>query len=102
MLRNLTRFGLIVVVMLTGALRVHAQVCGATVSGIIAGAQGGALAGIKISARNLGTGLATETATNSAGAYAIPNLIPGDYQVTVSAAGFSTAVTKLTLTVGQK
>ena len=102
MMRNATQFALFVVVMLAGALRVHAQVSGATVSGIVTDAQGGAIAGVQVSARNLGTGLATETATNSAGAYTIPNLIPGDYQVTVSATGFSTAVTKLTLTVGQK
>src|SRR5207247_929605 len=42
------------------------------------------------------------TKTNEVGAYSVPNLNAGDYQVSASAPGFSTAVAKLTLTVGQK
>src|SRR4029077_18979864 len=40
--------------------------------------------------------------TNASGVYTIVNLIPSDYEVSVSSAGFSTSVTKLTLTVGAK
>src|SRR5947199_5818144 len=42
------------------------------------------------------------TKTNEVGAYSVPNLNAGDYQVSSSAPGFSTAVAKLTLTVGQQ
>ncbi len=89
-------------VILAAALPVRAQVSGATISGLITDAQGGAIANARVSATNVATSVSTETATNSAGAYTIPNLIPGDYQVNVTATGFASAVAKLTLSVGQK
>src|ERR1700676_103075 len=82
------------------ALPLRAQVSGATLSGIITDGQGGAIPNATVSTKNLGTDLATETQTNSAGAYTIPNLLPGDYQVSVQAPGFSTALTNVPLTVG--
>jgi len=81
---------------------IRAQVSGATLTGAITDAQGGAVAGAKISVKNLGTGIVSETTSNDAGAYNVPNLIPADYEVSVSAAGFSTTASKVTLTVGAK
>jgi carboxypeptidase family protein len=80
----------------------RAQVAGATLSGTIMDAQGGAIPNAKVSARNTATGVSTDTTTNAAGAYTIVNLLPGDYDVNVSAAGFNTIATKVTLTVGAK
>ena len=80
----------------------RAQVSGGTLSGTITDAQGGAVADAKVSAKNVATGVSTDTTTNSAGAYSIVNLNPGDYDVSVSAPGFSTATSKVTLTVGAK
>jgi hypothetical protein len=80
----------------------RAQVSGATLNGLITDAQGGAVVGAKVSAKNQGTGIAVDTETNEAGAYTIPNLGAADYEVTVTATGFKTAVSKVSLIVGAK
>jgi hypothetical protein len=80
----------------------NAQVVGATVSGTITDSRGDPIPNAKVSAKNLGTGVSGTTTTNTTGAFSIANLNPADYEVSASATGFSTAVTKLTLTVGAK
>jgi len=82
------------------SLPLRAQVSGATLTGTVTDTQGGSIPNAKVSARNTATGVSTDTTTNAAGAYNIVNLVPGDYEVNVSAAGFGTVVTKVTLTVG--
>jgi Carboxypeptidase regulatory-like domain/TonB-dependent Receptor Plug Domain/TonB dependent receptor len=84
------------------SLPVRAQVSGATLSGTITDAQGGTVPDAKVSAKNVGTGISSDTTTNSSGAYSIVNLIPGDYTVSVTAQGFSTTTSKVTLSVGAK
>ncbi|MBZ5643998.1 MAG: carboxypeptidase regulatory-like domain-containing protein, partial [Acidobacteriia bacterium] len=84
------------------SLPARAQVSGATLSGLVTDAQGGVVAGAKIAIKNLGTNNVVETVTNSSGLYTAPNLNPADYEVSVGAAGFKTAVSKITLTVGAK
>ena len=79
-----------------------AQVSGATLSGTITDAQGGAVADAKVSVKSLATGVVSETATNSTGAYTVPNLPPADYEVSVTAPGFSTTISRVTLSVGAK
>jgi Carboxypeptidase regulatory-like domain/TonB-dependent Receptor Plug Domain len=85
---------------LFSATSLRAQVAGATLSGTITDPQGGAVVDAKVSAKNAATGVTTETTTNSSGAYSIVNLIPANYDVSVTAMGFRTAVSKVTLTVG--
>src|SRR5580700_333307 len=45
-----------------------------------------------VTVRNLATGVISRAQTTSAGVYNVPSLILGPYEVTVSAAGFKTAV----------
>jgi hypothetical protein len=80
----------------------HAQVAGATLSGTVMDAQGGAVPNAKVTATNIATNVATATTSNAVGAYTISNLNPGDYQVSAEASGFSKTVSKVTLTVGAK
>src|SRR6266446_4532524 len=82
------------------ATPLRAQVAGATLSGTITDAQGGAVISAKVSVKNGATSITTETTTNSSGAYSIVNLIPANYDVSVSAPGFRTATSRVTLTVG--
>jgi hypothetical protein len=80
----------------------QAQVVGATLSGTITDPRGGAIPNANVSAKNLATGLATSTTTNTDGVFSIVNLNPAEYEVSASATGFSTSKTKVTLTVGAK
>ncbi len=92
--------GLILVLLLPTPTR--AQVVGATVLGTITDPHGDAIPNAKVSAKNVATGVSTSTTTNTTGAFSIANLNPGDYELSATATGFSTAVTKVTLTVGAK
>jgi len=80
----------------------RAQVAGATVTGNVTDAQGAAVPNAKVTAVNSATNVSTATTANGVGAYTIPNLNPGDYQVSAEASGFNKAVSKVSLTVGAK
>ena len=88
---------------LTGLLSgpVYAQVAGATLNGTVSDASGSGVPNANVSIKNTATGVVRDLSTDSDGFYSAPNLLPGVYEITVSAAGFSTvAQTGLTLTVG--
>ncbi len=50
--------------------------------------------------KNTVSGKSTETQTDSAGLYTVPNLAAGDYEVSALADGIGTAVAKVTMTSG--
>ncbi len=78
-----------------------AQVSGATLTGLVTDSTGAGIPGAKLSVKNTGTGEVREVPTNGDGFYSVPNLLPGKYEVTVSAQGFTKVVQKgITLTVG--
>jgi hypothetical protein len=79
---------------------VHAQVTGATLSGTVTDASGGAIAGAQVSVRNTATGITKDATTDSAGFYTVPNLQAGPYEAKVTAKGFNTAASSVTLAVG--
>ncbi|MGB9067870.1 MAG: TonB-dependent receptor [Candidatus Acidiferrales bacterium] len=80
---------------------VRAQVVGATMSGKVMDASGSTIPQAHISIKNLATGVDTPVVTNANGVYSAPNLLPGSYEVSASAAGFAMEVqTGITLTVG--
>jgi hypothetical protein len=92
---------LLVVLIIFSPLRFQAQVAGASLSGTVSDASGAALAGAKITIENLATGVSRDTTTDKDGFYTAPNLLPGTYEIAVSALGFATQVRKgVTLSVG--
>src|SRR5215469_14260889 len=80
---------------------IYGQVVGATLSGTVKDPSGAVVPQAQISIKNVATGILNAATTNSDGFYAMPNLLPGTYEVTASARGFATAVqSSITLTVG--
>ena len=94
---------LIIVVVFSLALTIslHSQVTGATLSGTVTDASGGAVSGAEITVKNIATGISKNVTADSAGYYTAPNLPAGVYEVRVSATGFTMVVqSNLTLAVG--
>jgi outer membrane receptor protein involved in Fe transport len=78
-----------------------AQVSGATLSGTITDSSGGVLPNTQVVIINVATGVTSKVTTNSDGFYISANLLPGEYNVTVSAKGYTTEQrTGISLTVG--
>jgi hypothetical protein len=75
----------------------QAQEAGVMLSGTITDASGAVVGKAKISVKNLATGQSLETQADSGGLYNVPNLAPGEYEISVAAEGFSTNVTKVTI-----
>ena len=83
------------------AAPLRGQVAGATLSGVVSDTTGAGIANTGVSIKNLTTGVIRDVKTDTDGYYNAPNLLPGSYEITVSAPGFATIVQKgITLTVG--
>jgi len=78
-----------------------AQVAGGNLSGTISDPSGRVIPQAQIAIKNVATGITTTVTTNSDGFYIAANLLPGDYEVSVSAKGFATEIRRgISLTVG--
>jgi Carboxypeptidase regulatory-like domain/TonB dependent receptor/TonB-dependent Receptor Plug Domain len=100
---RITRCSLVVLVFLCAtASAAFAQITAATLSGTIKDATGGVLPGADIAAKNVDTGISRATVSNSDGAFTLPGLPPGKYEVHVELAGFTSSVQTLELAVAQQ
>src|ERR1700694_2382468 len=82
-------------------LPANAQVAGGSITGTVAGESGGPMPDVRISVKDVSTGLARISTTNTAGLYSVPDLSPGNFEMTVSASGFTTQLwTAITVTAG--
>ena len=64
----------------------------ATLQGTVTDPSGAAVANAKVAATNQATGVRTDTASDTAGAFLIPSLSIGLYRLEISASGFQTTV----------
>jgi hypothetical protein len=91
----------ILVVSTAGAGHAYAQVSGATLTGTVKDASGAVIPNAQVSVTNVATGVNRRIVTDAAGFYTMSSLLPGDYQVAVSATGFSSQMRSgITLAVG--
>src|SRR5258707_10694162 len=80
----------------------QAQSNAADLQGSVRDPKGAVVAGATVTARNTATNSAREATTNDDGFYKITNLSPGEYEVTVKAQNYKTALLpSVKLTVGQ-
>ena len=68
-----------------------AQTATGTINGSVTDSTGAVIPGAQISIVNAETGVETATETGINGAYAVPNMPPGQYNISASAEGFKTA-----------
>lgn len=92
MRQHLRLSALTTVFLLVAALSFGQGSVTATLTGTVLDTSGGAIPGATVVATNNATSVATEAITSSQGTFAIPALRPGSYTVTVTLAGFKTAV----------
>ena len=79
-----------------------AQGTGGRILGRVADQSGAVLAGVKVTATNDATGIASDTTTNASGDYTFPQVPVGTYTLTFDQTGFKTVVRKnVTLDVNQ-
>jgi hypothetical protein len=76
----------------------RAQDSGARLSGAITDSSGAGVPNARVAIKHLATGLSAETQADSAGHYSLPNLTPGDYELSATAEGFSATVARVTIT----
>ena len=86
---------------MTFSVPANAQVAGGSLSGTISDPSGRIIPQAQIAIKNAATGITTTVTTNSDGFYIAANLLPGEYEVSVSAKGFATEVRRgISITVG--
>ena len=79
----------------------YAQVAGATLTGTVKDSSGAVIPNAQVAITDVATGITRTASAGSSGSYTAPNLLPGTYEIRVTATGFSTQLQKgLTLTVG--
>ena len=76
------------------------QLAAATLRGVVTDPLGALVPGATVRATNLSTNVEHDTTTNEEGAYVLPNLPPGEYELRVEAVGFASKVSKVPAVLG--
>ena len=93
----------LIAIILASAASLAAQITTASILGTVKDSSGGTVSGATVRAKAVATNQTREIKTDADGSYILTNLAVGDYELTVSAAGFRTEVSKgITLQVAQR
>ena len=84
----------IVAITVLGTGQAYAQVAGATLTGTVKDSSGAVIPNAQVAITDVATGVTRTVVAGSAGLYTAPNLLPGTYEVRVTATGFSTPCRK--------
>jgi hypothetical protein len=90
----------VVLIVLHSASFLAAQDTNAGLSGTVNDSAGKAVPNLKVSIKNVATGQAAGTQTDSSGHYTIENLAPGEYEVSASLDSSGSATANVTLAAG--
>ncbi|HZT28754.1 MAG TPA: TonB-dependent receptor [Bryobacteraceae bacterium] len=78
----------------------YAQTETGQITGTALDPTGAVIPNAAVTAKGVGTGVVRSVTTGDSGAYTFTNLLPGDYDVSASAPGFTTLQQRVTVTVG--
>lgn len=92
--RNMVFFPLLLCILFLLPGAASAQEFRGTISGTLADSGGALVPNADITIRETNTGTVNQTKSDNAGQYVAPFLLPGEYEITVKAAGFETIVRK--------
>jgi hypothetical protein len=82
-------------------LCLHSQSNFASIEGRVVDSSQRAVAGVQVQVRARNTGAMRSTLSNASGLFEVPSLLPAEYSVEASAAGFATLTRSVALEVGQ-
>jgi len=74
----------------------------ATLSGSVSDPTGALIPGVEVTAKNVATGVSSNSVTNESGTYRFPSLQPGNYEVNAALPGFQQQTFRLTLGTSQQ
>jgi len=101
--RNMQFLGVILIALaLLLAVAAYAQTETGQITGTVFDPAGAVVPSANVTAKNVATGATRTTTSTNAGVYVVSNLAPGDYELTVSAAGFATQKRQVSVEVGAK
>ncbi|HXW91519.1 MAG TPA: carboxypeptidase-like regulatory domain-containing protein, partial [Terriglobales bacterium] len=99
-LRPTLAFPLLVLLLFPLSVFAQTTIGTGSVVGIVTDPSGAVVAGAKVTVTNLSTGRRINLTTNNAGAFNSGALVPGNYLTKVTASGFSSVETQVTVLVG--
>jgi hypothetical protein len=93
-MRRVIQIGVLCAISILSAVTSYGQAVNGTLLGTVTDSSGAVVPNAKVTATEVNTGISRSGQTNESGNYALPDLTPGHYAVTVDAAGFKKEMRK--------